>query len=73
MLERDTPADMTLPQLALRFILADRRVSTIIPGMRRVTHVESNLGASAAGALPAALVQKLRVHRWERKPSRTSS
>jgi aryl-alcohol dehydrogenase-like predicted oxidoreductase len=72
-LERDTPAGMTLPQLALRFILADRRVSTIIPGMRRVAHVESNLGASVAGALPAPVVQKLRAHRWDRKPSRTSS
>jgi aryl-alcohol dehydrogenase-like predicted oxidoreductase len=72
-LERDKPAGMTLPQLALRFILADPRVSTVIPGMRRVANVESNLGASAAGALPAALVRKLRAHRWDRKPSRTSS
>jgi aryl-alcohol dehydrogenase-like predicted oxidoreductase len=72
-LQRELPAGMTLPELALRFILAEPAVSTIIPGMRRVKHVESNLAASAAGALPPALVQKMRPHRWDRKPTRTSS
>src|SRR5262249_33724801 len=72
-LERDLPAGMSLPQLALRFILADRVVSTIIPGMRRVPHVESNLAASAAGALPGDVVRAMRRHRWDRKPTRTSS
>ena len=42
---------MTMPEMALRFILNNPSLSTIIPGMRKVRHVESNLAASDAGAL----------------------
>ena len=65
-LKADVPAGMTLPDLALRFILANRDVSTIIPGMRRVKHVEANLKASDGLALSPTLVDRLRKHRWER-------
>ena len=61
-------AGMTLPEMALRFILANPTVSTIIPGMRKTRHVESNIAASDAGPLPAELLEELRGHRWERKP-----
>ncbi len=37
---------LSLPEAALRFILACPDVSTVIPGMRRVGHVEANLAAS---------------------------
>ena len=37
---------MTLPELALRFILHHPAVSTVIPGMRRPTHVRANLAVS---------------------------
>src|SRR5437764_3649530 len=40
------PPGMTMPELALRWILADPTVSTIIPGMRKVRHVEANIAAS---------------------------
>ena len=60
---------LTLPELALRFILSNPAVSTIIPGMRRINHVESNLAASDAGPLPEELLQELRKHRWVRKPA----
>jgi aryl-alcohol dehydrogenase-like predicted oxidoreductase len=60
------PADSTLPDLALRFILHHPAVSTIIPGMRKPHHVEANLGASDRGALPPEIVAALRSHRWER-------
>ena len=60
---------LTLPDLALRFILSNPDVSTIIPGMRRTNHVEANLAASAAGPLPPELLQELRNHRWVRKPA----
>jgi len=63
---------LTLPELALRFILSNPDVSTIIPGMRKTTHVESNLAASDAGPLPAELLQELRKHRWVRKPAQWS-
>jgi len=63
------PPGMTMPEMALRFILNNPDVSTIIPGMRRVRHVESNLAASDAGPLPDAFHAALRAHRWDRKPT----
>lgn len=63
------PFDMTMPELALRFILSNPFVSTVIPGMRRLRHVEANLAASDGGALPGEMLQQLRAHRWDRKPA----
>jgi aryl-alcohol dehydrogenase-like predicted oxidoreductase len=63
---------LTLPEMALRFILNNPDVSTIIPGMRKRRHVEANLAASAAGPLPAALHAELSKHRWERAPTKWS-
>ncbi len=60
---------MTMPEMALRFILNNPDVSTIIPGMRKRHHVETNLGASARGPLPAWLHAELRKHRWDRTPT----
>ncbi|HEV2761895.1 MAG TPA: aldo/keto reductase [Pyrinomonadaceae bacterium] len=62
------PDGMTMPELALRFILGEPAVSTIIPGMRKPAHVASNIAASDAGPLPADLHERLREHRWVRKP-----
>ena len=61
-------AGLALSEMALRFILSDPTVSTIIPGMRKTGHVESNIAASDAGPLPADLLEELRAHRWERAP-----
>jgi aryl-alcohol dehydrogenase-like predicted oxidoreductase len=66
------PAGMTMPELALRFILSHRDVSTIIPGMRKLGHVESNIATSDAGGLPADLLSQLRRHRWDREPTEWS-
>ena len=66
------PPGMTMPGMALRFILNNPVVSTIIPGMRRLRHVEGNLAASDAGPLPATLHTVLRAHRWERTPTKWS-
>jgi aryl-alcohol dehydrogenase-like predicted oxidoreductase len=60
---------MTMPEMALRFILNNTDVSTIIPGMRRRKHVETNLAASGQGPLPAELHAELRNHRWDRTPT----
>ena len=57
---------MSMPEMALRFILNNKDVATIIPGMRKTRHVESNLLASAKGPLPAVLHAELRHYRWER-------
>jgi aryl-alcohol dehydrogenase-like predicted oxidoreductase len=60
------PTGMTLPEVALRFILQNRDVGTVIPGMRKVRNVEANLAASDARPLPADVMAELRNHRWDR-------
>jgi len=60
---------ITMPELALRFILTNPIVSTIIPGMRKLAHVESNIAASDAAPLPRELREQLKEHRWVRKPT----
>ncbi len=66
------PEGMTMPELALRWILADRRVSTIIPGMRSVRHVEANIGVSDGRALEPPLLEQIKEHRWDRTPTEWS-
>ena len=63
------PDGMTMPEMALRFILSENAVSTTIPGMRKAAHVRSNVAASDAGPLPETLIKELRGHRWERRPA----
>ena len=63
---------MTLPEMALRFILNNPDVHTIIPGMRKRKNVESNLATSDKGPLPAQLHAQLRPHRWVRTPTKWS-
>jgi len=66
------PDRMTMPELALRWILAEPAVSTIIPGMRKVKHVEANLAASGGRALGPGLIEQLKGHRWDRTPTEWS-
>jgi aryl-alcohol dehydrogenase-like predicted oxidoreductase len=66
------PPGMTMPELALRFILENPSVSTIIPGMRKLRHVEANIAASDGERLPAGLMTSLRAHRWDRTPTKWS-
>jgi aryl-alcohol dehydrogenase-like predicted oxidoreductase len=63
------PESSSMPEMALRFILSNRTVSTIIPGMRKIKHVESNIAASDKGALPGDLIRELKKHAWIRKPA----
>jgi len=63
------PDGMTMAELALRFILSDPRVSTVIPGMRSVPHVHANLRAADGRGLSTDLRQRLRAHRWDRAPA----
>jgi aryl-alcohol dehydrogenase-like predicted oxidoreductase len=65
-------AEMNMPDMALRFILNNRDVSTMIPGMRKIRNVESNTGASNRGPLPEQLREELRKHRWDRVPTKWS-
>lgn len=66
------PSGMTMPELALRFILAHPTVSTIIPGMRKESHVRANIAASDGKPLPAGLLAELKKHRWDRQPTKWS-
>jgi aryl-alcohol dehydrogenase-like predicted oxidoreductase len=71
-LKQIVPPNMTLPELALRFILSNPAVSTTIAGMRKPDHVKQNIAASDAGGLDAGLLQELKKHRWDRRPKKWS-
>src|SRR5215475_13011658 len=71
-LKKDVPAEMTLPEMALRFVLSHPVVSTTIVGMRKLAHVRQNIALSDAGKLDAGLLAKLKTHRWDRRPTRWS-
>ena len=58
-----------MPEMALRFIISNPVVSTTIPGMRKLHHVDENLATSDKGSLPAGLRAQLRAHRWDRQPA----
>ncbi|MGB8492624.1 MAG: aldo/keto reductase [Bacteroidales bacterium] len=66
------PEGSTLPEMALRFILGEPTVSTMIPGMRKPSHARTNLAASDLGPLDPALMKELHKHRWDRKPRKWS-
>ena len=66
------PAGMTMAEMALRWVLAERTVSTVIPGMRRERHVRANMAAGDGQRLPDRLIHELRRHRWDRKPAEWS-
>jgi aryl-alcohol dehydrogenase-like predicted oxidoreductase len=66
------PQGETMPGMALRFVLSNPDVATVIPGMRKPANVRANLAATDAGPLPAELLAELRKHRWERKPTEWS-
>jgi aryl-alcohol dehydrogenase-like predicted oxidoreductase len=53
-----------IAETALRYVLSHPAVSTVIPGMRSVRNVERNLATD--GGLPAAQVELLHAHRWDR-------
>lgn len=71
-LRADLPEGMTMPDLALRFILNNPDVHTTIPGMRKLPHVKSNVTASDGERLSADLAETLKKHRWDRFPTKWS-
>ena len=66
------PDGMTMAQMALRFILSNPDVGTIIPGMRKIKNVEANIGTSDGRGLSKELLKELRKHRWDRTPTQWS-
>ncbi len=69
MLRPLVPAGMTMAQMALRFILCNKTVSTTIPGMRKINHLKSNIGTSDEKPLLPGLIAELKKHRWDRQPT----
>jgi aryl-alcohol dehydrogenase-like predicted oxidoreductase len=60
------PSTMTMPEMTLRHILEHPAVSSVIPGMRKLRHVEQNIAASDGVRLPPSLMVELEKHRWNR-------
>lgn len=61
--------EMSLPELALRFIASHPAVTTMIPGMRQLKNVEANMRISDGKGLSKEWIDKLRLHRWDRVPT----
>ena len=55
-----------MPEAALRYVLSHPAVSTVIPGMRSVRNVESNMAVGDGKGLPAEQAAKVKPHRWIR-------
>jgi aryl-alcohol dehydrogenase-like predicted oxidoreductase len=66
------PPGMTMAEMALRFILCNDDVHTIIPGMRKIRNVEANIATSDNERLSKTLQEKLKHHRWDRTPTEWS-
>ncbi len=58
--------DLTLAQIALKFALDQEGVSTVIPGIRNKWQAEMNTGVSDLAPLTDDMVDKLRLHGWNR-------
>lgn len=63
------PPGMTMADMALRFVLSNPDVATVIPGMRKESNVRANVVSTDAGPLPADLLARLKDHRWIRTPT----
>ena len=61
----DISAD-ELAEVALRFVLSEPTVSSVIPGMRSVRNVERNVAVSDGRGIPDGWREQLRAHRWVR-------
>jgi aryl-alcohol dehydrogenase-like predicted oxidoreductase len=68
-LKKIVPAEMTMAEMALRFILSNPDITTAIPGMRREKNVLANTATSDGKGLPKQLIDALRSHRWDRQPT----
>ena len=71
-LKKVLPPGMSLPEMALRFVLSNPTVSTQIVGMRKPEHVRQNIAMSDKGPLSPDLLKELKRHRWDRKPAQWS-
>ncbi len=64
--EDSAGSGLTLPQVALKFVLAEPAVSTVIPGIRNPKQAEMNAAVSELPDPAPELLTKLRRHAWRR-------
>jgi len=57
---------LTLPQAAIKFVLANGAVGTVIPGMRNPAQAAANCAVSDLPAMAPELVERLHAHNWQR-------
>lgn len=53
-------------EMAVRFVLSRPEVAVVVPGMRRIEHVQANLAAAERGPLSEQLLARLTEHAWAR-------
>jgi aryl-alcohol dehydrogenase-like predicted oxidoreductase len=59
-------AEEDIAETALRYVLSEPAVSTVIPGMRSKRNVERNIAVSDGGGLDPGVRERLHRHRWVR-------
>jgi aryl-alcohol dehydrogenase-like predicted oxidoreductase len=59
-------AEEDIAETALRYVLSEPTVSTVIPGMRSKRNVERNIAVSDGGGLDPLARERLHRHRWVR-------
>ena len=52
-------AEISLTDLAIRYILADPDISTMIPGAQTAAQVKENVAAATAAPLPEAIIERI--------------
>jgi len=56
----------TLAEAAMRYVLSERQLSTLIPGMKTQAEVDMNIAYSDGAQFPEELKKKLPSHGWTR-------
>jgi aryl-alcohol dehydrogenase-like predicted oxidoreductase len=52
---------IALPELAIRFLLSNPEVSTVLTGIRNIAELESNVEAANKGPLPPDILNRLQT------------
>ncbi|GJM30347.1 MAG: oxidoreductase [Cyclobacteriaceae bacterium] len=66
------PEGFTLAEVALKFILQNQDIGTVIPGMRKQRNVLANMQVGSNYYLPEELMEVLKQQRWDREPTEWS-
>lgn len=53
-------------EAALRFVISFRQVTTVIAGMRKTKNLMANINYVNKGGFDVKMLEKLKVHRWEK-------